>query len=590
VLANYDVTKTTAAFTITPAPLAVAVDAKTKIQGDALPAFTGTVTGQQRGDAITAAYATPATDMSPPGTYPITATLAPAGLLSNYTLANPGGTLTVTRNAPPVLSAVTASADPIQLGTSNSVTVSFADDDVSASNPRRRRPGRRRRRRAHGGAAVFDTKDVGTDKPVAVTGLALGGAKAGNYALQGTHVRGQGEHHGPPDRGSRGRAHQDVRRRRPGAHLQAQLGYAGQRRELDRRACPRRREYGRELRYLAGHARGGHELRTHLHGGLAHDHEEGGVGNLGGGHEGVRRADPALTGTLAGFVPGDNVTATFTRAAGETVVGGPYAIDAALAPEGVLANYDVTKTTAAFTITPAPLAVAVDAKTKIQGDALPAFTGTVTGQQRGDAITAAYATPATDMSPPGTYPITATLAPAGLLSNYTLANPGGTLTVTRNAPPVLSAVTASADPIQLGTSNSVTVSFADDDVSASNPYKVTVDWGDGRAATDTTVRVPGAITVPYRYAAPGVYTVKVSVTDKVNVTAGAGMTGQYQYAVVFDPTGGFVTGGGWIDSPAGAYRRIARRRAGPRSASSRSTSAARRCRPGTPSFSSARPG
>jgi hypothetical protein len=28
----------------------------------------------------------------------------------------------------------------------------------------------------------------------------------------------------------------------------------------------------------------------------------------------------------------------------------------------------------------------------------------------------------------------------------------------------------------------------------------------------------------------------------------------YQYVVVYDPNGGFVTGGGWIDSPAGAYK------------------------------------
>jgi hypothetical protein len=27
----------------------------------------------------------------------------------------------------------------------------------------------------------------------------------------------------------------------------------------------------------------------------------------------------------------------------------------------------------------------------------------------------------------------------------------------------------------------------------------------------------------------------------------------FQYVVVYDPSGGFVTGGGWIDSPAGAY-------------------------------------
>ena len=34
---------------------------------------------------------------------------------------------------------------------------------------------------------------------------------------------------------------------------------------------------------------------------------------------------------------------------------------------------------------------------------------------------------------------------------------------------------------------------------------------------------------------------------------GSGLA-QFQRMVVYDPAGGFVTGGGWINSPAGAYR------------------------------------
>jgi hypothetical protein len=46
-----------------------------------------------------------------------------------------------------------------------------------------------------------------------------------------------------------------------------------------------------------------------------------------------------------------------------------------------------------------------------------------------------------------------------------------------------------------------------------------------------------------------VYSLVLSVTDK------DGATGQsaFQYVVVYDPAAGFVTGGGWITSPAGAY-------------------------------------
>src|SRR4029078_246688 len=61
-------------------------------------------------------------------------------------------------------------------------------------------------------------------------------------------------------------------------------------------------------------------------------------------------ADPTLTGTLSGFVAGDNVTATYSRKAGETVAGSPYAISASLSPAGVLGNYTITYNTASFTI------------------------------------------------------------------------------------------------------------------------------------------------------------------------------------------------------------------------------------------------
>jgi hypothetical protein len=64
-------------------------------------------------------------------------------------------------------------------------------------------------------------------------------------------------------------------------------------------------------------------------------------------------ADPVLTGTLTGFLSSDNVTATFSRTAGETVAGGPYTSTAVLSPTAVLSNYNITYNTAPFTITKA---------------------------------------------------------------------------------------------------------------------------------------------------------------------------------------------------------------------------------------------
>ena len=48
---------------------------------------------------------------------------------------------------------------------------------------------------------------------------------------------------------------------------------------------------------------------------------------------------------------------------------------------------------------------------------------------------------------------------------------------------------------------------------------------------------------------PGVYVIQLTVIDK----DGDFGTAVFQYVVVYDPDGGFVTGGGWIISPVGAY-------------------------------------
>ena len=61
-------------------------------------------------------------------------------------------------------------------------------------------------------------------------------------------------------------------------------------------------------------------------------------------------ADPVLTGTLTGFLAADNVTATYSRAPGDTA--GTYQISATLSPSNVLSNYEITYNTANFTINP----------------------------------------------------------------------------------------------------------------------------------------------------------------------------------------------------------------------------------------------
>jgi hypothetical protein len=71
------------------------------------------------------------------------------------------------------------------------------------------------------------------------------------------------------------------------------------------------------------------------------------------------------------------------------------------------------------------------------------------------------------------------------------------------------------------------------------------DFDDGTYESQTNVTNP--VTATKTYASAGVYTVVFSATDDEH------SVGDNIMVVVYDPTGGFVTGGGWIDSPQGAY-------------------------------------
>ena len=68
--------------------------------------------------------------------------------------------------------------------------------------------------------------------------------------------------------------------------------------------------------------------------------------------------NPLTTGS-GDFLAADNVTATYSRVAGETVLGGPYHITATLAPAAVLSNYSITNAGAAFTINTRPATLTI---------------------------------------------------------------------------------------------------------------------------------------------------------------------------------------------------------------------------------------
>src|SRR5439155_16752215 len=129
----------------------------------------------------------------------------------------------------------------------------------------------------------------------------------------------------------------------------------------------------------------------------------------------------------------DGVTASYSRTAGETVLGGPYTISATLSPAAVLSNYSITFHTASFTIDAKTASVTPNAASKIYGDADPAFTGTLTGFLGADGVAATYSRTVGETVLGSPYTISATLSPAAVLSNYTITYNTASFTIDAKA-------------------------------------------------------------------------------------------------------------------------------------------------------------
>jgi hypothetical protein len=126
---------------------------------------------------------------------------------------------------------------------------------------------------------------------------------------------------------------------------------------------------------------------------------------------------------------------------------------------------------------------------------------------------------------------------------------GATTVTVENVTPAISGITGPTGPLALGTAASITASFTD--VGSKDTHRCTFAWDDGSPTTTATAIGIGtkSCTAARTYTAAGVYTVAITVTDDDTGAA----TQTFEFVVVYDPSGGFVTGGGWITSPVGAY-------------------------------------
>lgn len=117
-----------------------------------------------------------------------------------------------------------------------------------------------------------------------------------------------------------------------------------------------------------------------------------------------------------------------------------------------------------------------------------------------------------------------------------------------NQPPVCDAVTVDSNPTNKNDQPvSVTVDYTDPDSGDTITVDVAMDDSNSESVSEAN---DGQATVTHTYADPGVYEISATVDDGSGPVS---CPAANSLIVIYDPAGGFVTGGGWINSPAGAY-------------------------------------
>jgi hypothetical protein len=110
-------------------------------------------------------------------------------------------------------------------------------------------------------------------------------------------------------------------------------------------------------------------------------------------------------------------------------------------------------------------------------------------------------------------------------------------------------ITAPIIPIEVNSEITADANFTNPNDQAT--HTATWDWGDNSQSSGTVIEAngSGSVSGDHVYSAAGVYTITLTVTDSCRNSSQS----LFHYVVVYDPSAGFVTGGGWIDSPQGVY-------------------------------------
>jgi hypothetical protein len=515
--------------TVSPAPLSVTANNAARAYGDANPVFTGALTGVVNSDNITAGYTTTATATSPVGPYPISPVLNdPDGRLANYTVAANNGTLLVT--ARPLN--IAANAQSKVYGTTDP-TLTYTADALVAGDSFTGGLVRTAGENVGLYAISQGTLTAGANYTIAFTGAELEITPLGiNVAADS-----QSKVYGTTD---------------PTLTYTADALVAG-----DNFTGGLVRTAGENVALYAisqGTLSAGPNYTIAFIGADLEITPASLVVSADNAGRAYGEANPAFTGSLTGVVGGDDITADYDTTATALSPVGTYSIVPVLNDlDGKLANYAITSNNGTLTVNPAIASVAANAKAKTYGNANPALDAVVTGEvPGGDPIAYTLATTATQFSLVGDYPIEVTL---GSNPNYSITATDGTLTI------IPADLTVAIHDPASGQLNRIT-----DAIVLNGSFTLTGVAGDYSAYwtfSSATLEpysiwatINGTdITDSVQFTEPGVYLIQLTVMDpsEVGATTKTVNDDLPAYVVIYDPEGGFVTGGGWIWSPPGAF-------------------------------------
>jgi hypothetical protein len=407
---DYSSVTNTVSLVVNRAALTVSANSTSRAYGAANPTFTGTIIGIQNSDNITATYSTTATVSSPAGTYPIVPALVdPNSRLANYVVTTNNGTLTITKTAEVITwstpAAITygTALSSLQLNATSTVAGTFAYSPEAGT-----------------------VLDAGTNVLTAV----FTPTDTTDYASATNSVS-----------------------------IVVQLA------ALNVTAYNTNRVYGTTNPVFNGVITGiqnDDDITVTFHTTATNtspagtyliipvlDDPFGALANYvvtyNNGTLTVTKATPTITWTAPASITygtalsGLQLNATssvagtfsYTPVAGTVLTAGTNTLTAIFTPTDTT-DYSGATNTVTLVVNRAALIVTANSTNRVYGAANPTFTGTITGIQNSDNITAAYTTTATTASPVGTYAITPILSdPSNRLANYTVTTNNATLTISK---------------------------------------------------------------------------------------------------------------------------------------------------------------